>query len=120
MLNFNSLLLSSANPKKLIVFYTDVFGVKPSWGEDEWAGFQVGSGWLTVGPHDKVKGKTKEPERVIFDFETKEVKKEFARIKKLGAKVIADPYQPMQEEGMWIATFADPDGNYFQLMSPME
>jgi len=23
-------------------------------------------------------------------------------------------------EGGWIATFADPDGNYFQLMSPWE
>jgi len=22
--------------------------------------------------------------------------------------------------GAWIATFADPDGNYFQLVSPME
>ena len=40
---------------------------------------------------------------------------EFARIKKLGAKVIKEPYEM---EKMWIATFADPDGNYFQLMSP--
>jgi predicted lactoylglutathione lyase len=26
----------------------------------------------------------------------------------------------MGEGEMWIATFADPDGNYFQLMSPWE
>ena len=120
MLNFNSLLLSSANPKKLSDFYRKVFDKKPEWGEDEWSGFMVGNGWITIGPHDKVKGKAKEPERVMFDFETKEVKKEFARIKKLGAKVIAEPYNPMQEEGMLIATFADPDGNYFQLMTPMK
>ena len=41
---------------------------------------------------------------------------EFERIKGVGAAVIAAPYQI--GEG-WIATLADPDGNYFQLMTPM-
>ena len=40
---------------------------------------------------------------------------EFERIKAAGAEVVKEPYEI---EGMWIATFADPDGNYFQLMSP--
>lgn len=31
--------------------------------------------------------------------------------------VVKEPYEL---QGMWIATFADPDGNYFQLMSPWE
>ena len=44
-----------------------------------------------------------------------EVQKEFDRIKSLGAIVIKEPYDM---GGMWIATLADPDGNYFQLMSP--
>jgi len=34
---------------------------------------------------------------------------------KLGAVSIKEPYEI---EGMWIATLADPDGNYFQLMNP--
>jgi predicted enzyme related to lactoylglutathione lyase len=37
----------------------------------------------------------------------------------LGTRVVAEPYR-MGEGDMWIATFADPDGNYFQLMSPWE
>jgi predicted enzyme related to lactoylglutathione lyase len=45
------------------------------------------------------------------------VKAEFERIKDLGAEVVAEPYEP--GEGMLMCTFADPDGNYFQLMSPM-
>ena len=53
----------------------------------------------------------------MFNFETKEVKKEFERIKKAGATVIKEPYEM---SGAWIATFADPDGNYFQLMTPMQ
>jgi predicted enzyme related to lactoylglutathione lyase len=35
---------------------------------------------------------------------------------------VQEPYRPDGMDDatqMWIATFADPDGNYFQLMSPM-
>jgi hypothetical protein len=39
--------------------------------------------------------------------------------------VVRGPYQPGEsgENGgqeMWIATFSDPDNNYFQIMSPMQ
>lgn len=120
MLNFNSVLLSSDNSKQLIEFYTKVFEKKADWAEEDWAGFQVGSGFFSIGPHDKVKGKATVPERVIWNFETPDVSLEFDRIKLLGAKVIAEPYEMQGMKGMWIATFADPDGNYFQLMSPMK
>jgi predicted enzyme related to lactoylglutathione lyase len=33
--------------------------------------------------------------------------------------VVAEPYSFEQAPGTWIATFSDPDGNYFQLVSPM-
>ena len=117
MLNFNSILLFSDNPKKLADFYQKIFTRAADWEDGDWYGWQVGSCHLTIGEHSEVKGKAKEPQRIIINFETKEVKKEFARIKKLGTKVIKDPYQM---ESMWIATFADPDGNYFQLMTPWE
>ena len=55
------------------------------------------------------------PIRIILNFETKDVKGEFSRIKALGTTVIAEPYEM---SGAWIATLADPDGNYFQLLSP--
>ncbi len=120
MLDLNSILIGSGNPKALIAFYKKILGKAPIWGEDEWAGFKVGNGFITIGPHSKVKGTNREPGRLLFNFETPDVEKEFKRIKKLGAKVITEPYHPMQEESMWIATFADLDGNYFQLMSPYE
>ena len=61
-------------------------------------------------------GSTKDPGRVIFNFETAQVKEEFDRIKAIGAVVIKEPYEMGQG---WIATLADPDGNYFQLTTPM-
>jgi predicted enzyme related to lactoylglutathione lyase len=61
-------------------------------------------------------GNTKDPGRVLINFETSEVKEEFERIRAAGAAVIREPYEM---GGGWIATLADPDGNYFQLVTPM-
>ena len=121
MLNLNSVMLGSDNPKALAEFYEKVLEKKPDMTEGEWAGFSVGSAFLSMGPHDKVKGKSKNPERIMFNFETKDVEGEFKRIKALGATVIAEPYSMQGEDKAFsIATLADPDGNYFQLMLPWE
>ncbi len=120
MLNIDSLLIFSDKPEKLSQFYEKVFQSKPIWSDGGFTGFKVGSGYIMVGPHNKVNGKNKNPERIIFNFSTKDVHKEFERIKKLGAKEIAKPYHPMEASEMWIATLEDPDGNYLQLGTPME
>ena len=119
MLNFNSILVFSENPSELASFYEKVFQKEPVWKEGDYSGFQVGAGFFTVGPHDKVTGKNQYPQRLMFNFETEDVQGEFDRVKELGATVVAEPYHPGEEPEMWIATLADPDGNYFQLMSPM-
>jgi predicted enzyme related to lactoylglutathione lyase len=116
MLNLNSITIGSAQPTVLAEFYKKVLG-KPDWEEGTWYGWQVGNAYLHIGEHSQVKGKAKDPQRVIFNLETKQVKRVFKKLKDLGAEVIKEPYQM---DGMWIATFADPDGNYFQLMSPWE
>lgn len=115
MLNLNSIIVGSSQPKVLAAFYEKVFGKKPDMVEGDWSGWQVESTFFSIGGHSQVKGKAKEPQRVIINLETKEVRKEFQRIKKLGAKVVKEPYDM---GSAWVATFADPDGNYFQLMTP--
>ncbi len=110
-------MLGTTNPKRLSEFYREVLDKEADWTDGDWSGWQIGNTQLTIGEHSEVKGKTKEPQRVIINFETEDVKKEFERIKKLGAEVIKDPYEM---GGMEIATFADPDGNFFQLVSPWD
>jgi len=118
MLNFNSILLSTEDPEKLAAFYEKVFEKKPDMDEEKYKGFLVGSCFLGIGFHDKIHGKNPNPERILFNFETKDVKGEFERIKQIdGATVVAQPYEM---KPAWIATFADPDGNYFQLITPWE
>ena len=115
-LNFNSVMLGTTNPKRLSEFYREVLDKEADWTDGDWSGWQIGNTHLTIGEHSEVKGKAKEPQRVILNFETKQVKREFKRIKDLGAEVIKEPYEM---GGGWIATLADPDGNYFQLLNPM-
>jgi predicted enzyme related to lactoylglutathione lyase len=121
MLNFNSILLFSEKPEELAGFYKKVFKSDPVMEGGGYTTFEVGNGYITVGPHDKVKGKSATPERIMVNLETEEVKDEFKRIKELGAHVVAEPYQMEGDEsGSWIATLSDPDGNIFQLMTPWE
>ncbi len=118
MLNLTTVMVNSENPKALTDFYTKILG-KPEWEGGEFVGWKAGGSYLMVGPHDQVKGENQEPGRIIFNFETNDVKGEFDRIKGLGAKVQQEPYSPGEDPKMTLATFADPDGNYFQLASPM-
>lgn len=113
-------MLSSDQPNVLAEFYEKVLNKKPDMKEDSWAGWKIGTLFFGVGPHSEVKGQTKEPQRIMFNMETKSVKEEFQRVKDLGAKVIKELYEMEGMKDMWIATFADPDGNYFQLMTPWE
>lgn len=110
-------MIGSENSKILGEFYEKVFGKKADMADGEWFGWQVGNAFFSVGPHSEIHGKAKEPQRMLFNLETTQVKEEFERIKADGAEVIKEPYEM---QGMWIATFADPDGNYFQLTTPWE
>ena len=120
-MNLLGLLIGTENPDKLKEYYTKLFG-KPTWEDSGYFGWQIGSGVLTFGPHDQVKGKNTSPGRIIWNIEAEDVKAEFAKLKAAGATVVKEPYQMSEEPGMdgWISTFADPDNNYFQLMSHME
>jgi predicted enzyme related to lactoylglutathione lyase len=118
MLSLNSVMIGTMQAKAMVAFYEGVIGSPPQMADREhgFYGWQVGSSYFSVLEHSEMGGKTKDPGRILLNFETGQVKEEFERIKALGAEIVRDPYQ--MGSG-WLATFADPDGNYFQLVSPM-
>jgi predicted enzyme related to lactoylglutathione lyase len=120
MLSLNTIVLCSKDPKKLVEFYKKVFGRDVDWTGGDYSGFKVGASYLVIGYHDRIKGKNQNPAQIMLGFETTDVQGEFERIKKLGALSVAPPYHPGEEPDMWLATLADPDGNYFQLETPMK
>ncbi len=118
MLNLSSVMIGTKQSKAMVSFYEKLLG-KPADMVDEGSGFhgwQAGNSYIGILDHSEMGGSAKDPGRVMFNFETPQVKEEFDRLKGLGATVVREPYQ--MGNG-WIATLADPDGNYFQLTNPM-
>jgi predicted enzyme related to lactoylglutathione lyase len=122
-MNLNSILIGSDQPERLAEYYTKLFG-DPMWNENGYVGWMIGTGGITVGPHDQVKGQNAEPGRVIWNMSSADVRGDVERLKAAGATVVQEPYTPGDEgdegDDMLIATFSDPDGNYFQVMSEMD
>ena len=117
-MNFNSILIGSEDPQRLVQYYTRLFG-EPSFADESFSSWQLGGGNISIGPHSEVHGSNQEPGRLIWNIETADVKGEFERLVGAGATVVREPYSFDEYPDMWIATLADPDGNYFQLMTPM-
>lgn len=118
-MDFNNILIGSENPQRLAEYYTKLFG-EPAMSMGGYTGWQLGSGFVTVGPHSEVKGQNVSPGRLIWNIETSDVKAHFDKFVAAGATVVTAPYEFEGSPGSAIATFSDPDGNYFQLTSPFD
>ena len=116
-MDFNNILIGSEDPARLAEYYTALFG-EPAWAEGGFHAWRIGTGHVAVGPHSEVTGKSVHPGRIIWNIESEDVQADFDRLTAAGAIVVAEPYRYEDMDGL-IATLADPDGNYFQLMSPM-
>jgi len=116
-LNLNSLMIGTSQPGVLGEFYQKIFGRPADMQEDGWYMWQAGACSLSIGEHSEVKGQSKEPARIMLNLETRAVKEEFDRLKNLNVTIVKEPYEM---GGGWIATLADPDGNYIQLITPWE
>lgn len=117
-MKLSGVLIGTEDPQRLKDYYTKLFG-QPSWEMEGYFGWQFGDSGIAFGAHDQVKGKNREPGRLIWNLEAEDVKSEFQRLRSAGASVVKEPYKMSDEDPGWIATLSDPDGNYFQLMTPM-
>lgn len=117
-MNLNNVMIGSEDAATLAAYYTKLFGA-PAWSENEYTGWVLGNGSITVAPHSEVKGANEQPGRLILNIESSDVPGDFARLQAAGAIVVREPYTFDEAPGTWVATLADPDGNYFQLVSPM-
>jgi len=119
-MKLNGVQIGAADAKKLADFYTKAFG-EPKWTmPGDWYGWDIGTGHLFFGPHDKVTGRASQPERVMIALEDADVQGAFEKLIAAGGTEVAKPYNPDPiSKEFWLATVADPEGNYLQLASPM-
>ena len=118
-MDFNSILIGSEDPKRLVEYYTKLIG-EPVFADEQYTAWSIGTGSVAVGPHSEVHGRNPSPGRLIWNISTPDVQAVFDKFKAAGAKVVTEPYSFEGAAGSLIATFEDPDGNYFQIQTPFE
>lgn len=115
----SAVLLWSGNYKKLVNWYKNKLGLKVieelNHPEDTGVGLSIGRSYLWIGKHSKVKGKSKDPYRVMFNISVKSVDKSYEELSKKGVEFIAKPFQAPTFDSRF-ATFKDLDGNIVQLI----
>ena len=118
-MNFNNILIGSDDAPRLVGYYTKRVG-EPARADSGYTGWQIGEGFIAIGAHSEVHGRNDSPGRLIWNIEEADVKGTFEKFKAAGGIVVREPYDFEGSPGFWIATFEDPDGNYFQLTTPYE
>jgi predicted enzyme related to lactoylglutathione lyase len=95
-------------------FYRDMLGLTPRSSKGDFINFDWAGVRLSVGVHDRVRGASRDPLRVMIHLTVDDIRIVHARLAGAGVAFTREPER--EDWGGWVATFADPDGNTLQLM----
>jgi predicted enzyme related to lactoylglutathione lyase len=105
--------VTTENPQRLMEFYRDIVGLPPHPIVPESA-FMAGETAFFIDGHSDVKGRAKEPARMLMNFSVENLAAEQKRLEENGVRFIRTAER--EPWGGVISTFLDPDGNYCQLV----
>jgi len=106
----------SSDLNNLLPFYRDVVGLQVAMESE---GFVVLGAAnmeepaLGIGTHSEVHGRASDPYRHMIGLTTEDIQGECKRLKAAGVEFIEEPAS--DGDGMWMATFKDPEGNIVQI-----
>lgn len=109
MIRLSSILLGTADPERLRDWYRRALDVEP----DNHGVLDVGGVGLLVDGRDDLADRNPEPGRIILNLTTDDAREVTSHLDRLGVPWIAELEE--REHGHF-ATFADPDGNYVQVL----
>ncbi len=108
----------SENYKELAKWYTDILGIEEdlsaNMDNDSFVAFQFGECWFWVGQHSEVKGKSKDPYRIMPEFYVESVLETYEELKQKGVKIIAAPFADPTDFEKFCMTIQDPEDNILQ------
>jgi predicted enzyme related to lactoylglutathione lyase len=88
----NSVIIWTEDVKKLTPFYRDTLGLKASDVGEEFAVFDIGgSQQFALGNHSEVKGRSREPNRVMVNLDVDDCRAEYKRLKAKGVQFVREP-----------------------------
>ena len=104
--------------ERLVGFYRDTLQLKLRDHKPGWANFAWGEMRLNLGLHDRVKGKSLDPYRIMVSFRVPDIDAEYQRLMEKDVEFIRVP--ETEHWGGRVTTFLDPDGNVLQLLQVPE
>ncbi len=112
-----SVIIWSENHEALAKWYEEVLGFKvrevTTHPDDSCIGFDFGNTFFSIGRHNQVHGKNKDPYRIMVGFPVGSVHEAYEEIKDKDITWIAKPFEAPTGT-TWCMTIADPEGNILQ------
>ena len=108
-----TVMVGTDQPGALARFYGELLGL-PRIGKYRDPVFAAAGGFIRILDHSEISGPNREPARAQINLFVDDVEAEFARIAGHGVDVLRAPER--ESWGGLVATLADPDGNYVQLL----
>ena len=112
-----SVIIWSDNHEELAKWYEEVLGFTvrdiTTHPNDSCIGFDFGDTYFSIGRHDKVHGKNRDPYRIMVGFPVASIAAAYNEIKDKPVTWLAKPF--LSPTGtVWCMTIADPEGNILQ------
>jgi extradiol dioxygenase family protein len=112
-----SVAIWSEHHKKLAEWYQNTLGLKirghTDHPNDDCYDMDTGTSFFSIGKHDKVKGKSRDPYRMMVGLQVESVSEVYNELKDKKITWIAKPF--LAPTGtVWCMTLQDPEGNIVQ------
>ncbi len=128
------ILIWSEQPDELMKFYRDVLQLPLNEKIDipERNGRMADFGYefqltptmqVWIGKHSKVKGKSKDPLRIMHNLYTDDVQNWYEKVRNAGCEILTPPVLTpfaTDENPTYVSTFLDPEGNAWQFMGTLQ
>ena len=102
------------NLDRLLAFYRDTLGLTPHSVHPDFIAFKWGGMRLSIGKHSEVRGRTRDPNRIMVNLGVDDIQQAYESLRARGVEFLRPPEH--EHWGGWVSTFSDPDGNVLQLL----
>ena len=103
------------NLEEMVRFYQEALGLPLHSHHGDFIAFELRPGVrLNLGVHSQVRGRARDPYRIMVHLKVRDIHALCARLKSQGVAFLREPQQ--ETWGGWVATLQDPDGNVLQLL----
>ena len=113
-MKFSGAIIWTHNLDRMQLFYESILNLKPHSVRDNFIAYRWHDLRFSIGLHSEVQGSSKEPIRIMLNFDVPDIQEVTKLLKGNGVNFLRDPER--EHWGGWVCTFQDPDGNVIQLL----